>query len=112
MELWNGKAPNKNKKTNNSNNSNNSNYNNVKVSQPISQGQGQAQGQNYTDGTAINSLPTYDMTQSNSQQLPNYDAMYKQDTTPLVGAASPEGMMTLEPAAANSVLGGGAFGSW
>jgi len=47
------------------------------------------------------------------QQLPNYDAMYRQDTTPLVGAASPsmaEGFS--EPMAANSVLGGGSFGSW
>ena len=38
--------------------------------------------------------------------------MYRQDNTPLVGAASPgmsEGFG--EPMAANSVLGGGAFGS-
>jgi hypothetical protein len=109
MELWNGKSDNKNKKTKN---------NGVKVSQPISgqMSQVQSQSQSYTDGTAISSLPTYDTAQNqNSQQLPNYDAMYKQDTTPLVGASSPgmtEGMMPLEPAAANSVLGGGAFGSW
>jgi len=38
--------------------------------------------------------------------------MYRKDTTPLVGAATPgmsEGFS--EPMAANSVLGGGAFGS-
>ena len=69
---------------------------------------------NYTDGTAINSLPTYDVTQGNQntldpQQLPNYNAMYRQDTTPLVGAATPGGTTEgfSEPMAANSVLGGG-----
>lgn len=110
-ELWNGKQD---KKKNGKNGT-------VKVSQPIS---GQVTGQpmgGYTDGTAISSLPTYDMTQGNQntmapQQLPNYDAMYRQDTTPLVGAATPgglEGMAPFEPQAANSVLGGGgSWGSW
>ena len=70
-----------------------------------------------TDGTAISSLPTYDTSQetSQTQQLPNYDAMYRQDNTPLVGAASPgmsEGMTPFEPMAANAVLGGSSFGSW
>jgi len=72
----------------------------------------------YTDGTAISSLPTNDVTYGSqstgqSQQLPNYDSMYRQDTTPLVGAATPgmaEGFDN-GPMAANSVLGGGAFGS-
>lgn len=108
FELWDGKTDNKNK---------NANVNNVKVSQPIS---GQHREERYTDGTAISSLPTYDINQGNQstiapQQLPNYDAMYKQDPTPLVGAATPggsEGMSMIEPEAANSVLGGGAFGSW
>lgn len=109
-ELWNGKSDNKNKNGKNVNSNGN-----VKVSQPIS---GQPVG-GYTDGTAINSLPTYDVTQGNQdtiapQQLPNYDAMIRQDTTPLVGAASPG--VTSEgfdgPLAANSVLGGGSFGSW
>lgn len=110
-ELWNGKQDKKKKNGKNGN---------VKVSQPIS---GQVTGQqmsSYTDGTAISSLPTYDTTQGNQssmapQQLPNYDAMYRQDNTPLVGAASPggvEGMAPFEPLAANAVLGGSAFGSW
>jgi len=110
-ELWNGKEDNKKKNGKNGT---------VKVSQPIS---GQVTGQpmgGYTDGTAISSLPTYDATQGNQnslapQQLPNYDAMYKQDNTPLVGAATPggtEGMGLMEPMAANAVLGGGSFGSW
>ena len=113
MELWDGSSDKKKKNGKNGN---------VKVSQPIS-GQITSQqmmpSQNiYTDGTAINSLPTNDVTygsesNSNAQQLPNYNNMYKQDTTPLVGAATPEGMSEGfgEPMAANSVLGGGGFGS-
>ena len=67
---------------------------------------------NYTDGTAISSLPTNDSQQMPTQQLPNYDTMHRQDTTPLVGAASPGGSEGFgEPMAANSLLGGGAFGS-
>ena len=112
-ELWNGKQDNKKKNGKNSA---------VKVSQPISGQQmmsSQAMG-GYTDGTAISSLPSYDGTQGTQntmqpQQLPNYDAMYRQDNTPLVGAATPgvtENMGIMEPMAANSVLGGGSFGSW
>ena len=73
----------------------------------------------YTDGTAISSLPTNEVqygNESTGQQLPNYNAMYKQDTTPLVNAASPSGqaesMMSMEPMAANSVLGGSFGSSW
>ena len=112
MDLWNGTDSSKKK----------SKSGNVKVSQPISGQQqigGSITGQmmtpqtqpTYTDGTSINSLPTSSSTPT--QQMPNYDNMYQQQTTPLVGAASPgmEGF-TNEPMAANSVLGGGAFGSW
>ena len=114
MELWDGSYDKKKKNGKNGN---------VKVSQPIS---GQITSQqmmpsstNYTDGTAISSLPTNDVaygseSNSNAEQLPNYNNMYKQDTTPLVGAATPGGMSEGfgEPMAANSVLGGGgAFGS-
>jgi hypothetical protein len=102
-ELWNGKPENKNGKKGN-----------VKVSQPIS-GQ-QQMSQPMVDGTAISSLPTYNTTAlSQTQQLPNYDSMHRQDTTPLIGAATPgmsEGMASSDPLAANSVLGGGGFGSW
>lgn len=108
MELWNGKSDNK--KKNGMNGS-------VKISQPIS-GQGIITGQpmgGYTDGTAISSLPNYDANQP--QKLPNYDNMHRQDTTPLVGAATPgmsEGMTgMMEPMAANAVLGGsGGWSSW
>ena len=105
-ELWNGKIDNKKKNGKNGN---------VKVSQPISGQAGSMTGQamgGYTDGTAISSLPTYDTNNQNSmqpQQLPNYDSMYRQDTTPLVGAATPgvtsEGFSD-GPVAANSVIGG------
>jgi len=108
MELWDGPTDKKKKKGN------------VKVSQPISGQQQMMQppASTYNDGTAISALPTNDVTYGSqntgqTQQLPNYDAMYKQDTTPLVGAATPgmsEGFSN-EIVAANSVLGGGAFGS-
>jgi hypothetical protein len=106
-ELWEGKSDKKKKKGN------------VKVSQPISQN-GQPTNQSamnqamYNDGTSINSLPTSDMS-SSAQQMPNYNAMHSQDTTPMVGAASPgdqhEGFQL--PVAASDVLGGfGGFSSW
>ena len=114
VELWEGKSEKgQNKKTGV-----------VKVSQPIS-GQtsgnitGQAMNQSlYNDGTSINSLPTTDMAQTqqmSQQSLPNYNNMYRQDNTPLVGAATPGGQdmgLIQEPMAANSVLGSGSFGSW
>ena len=114
MDLWNGTDSSKKKNGKNGN---------VKVTQPISGQTGNITGQmmpqsqpTYTDGTSINSLPTSSSTatsSSSTQQMPNYDNMYRQDTTPLVGAATPgmEGFSN-EPMAANSVLGGGAFGSW
>jgi len=115
MELWDGRQD----KKKNSKNS-------VKVTQPIS---GQITGQQmmntsptqqalYTDGTAINSLPTNDViygseNTTQAQQLPNYNAMYQQDNTPLVGAASPVSTQeSFGPVAASEFLGGGSsFGS-
>lgn len=112
MELWDGK-PDKKKNVKGKNSA-------VKVSQPIS-GQminNAAMNQSlYTDGTDISSLPTNDAQYGNNatmqpQQLPNYNAMYKQENTPLVGAASPAQAENMEPMAANSVLGGGFGSSW
>lgn len=110
VELWNG--PSKDKKSKNGSKAN------VKVSQPIS-GQPMINSitpsTSFSDGTSINSLPTSSSVPTMSQQqLPNYNNMYRQDSTPLVGAATPGQDMGLiqEPMAANSVLGGGAFGSW
>ena len=79
---------------------------NVKVSQPISQGQSAiatAPMMNSPGTTAINSLPP--------MQQPDYNNMYQQDNTPLVGAASP-GMEGFSGGvmAANE-MGGSAFGS-
>jgi len=113
MELWDGKSDNRKKNGKNT----------VKVSQPIS---GQVTGQPmnnpamtqslYTDGTAISSLPTNDSSsQMQPQQLPNYDAMYKQNTTPLVGAATPgisQESFSGEPVPASDVLGGAFGSSW
>jgi hypothetical protein len=88
MELWDGPKDTKNGK--------NGKKGNVKVSQPISQNQA---AMNQSLGTtSINSLPTSQPT----QQMPDYNNMYQQDTTPLVGAATPgvEGFSN-EPAPAN-----------
>jgi hypothetical protein len=118
-ELWDGKPSNSGKNGKGKGNGN------VKVSQPIS-------GQNTGMSMAMNTMPTNQsaMNQSlyggttsisqlpsdsqSTQQLPNYNNMYQEDNTPLVGAATPGGMAEAfsEPMAANSVLGGGAFGSW
>jgi hypothetical protein len=111
-ELWEGKSNKKGKKGSGS----------VKVSQPISQQSNQSSSSTYNDGTSINSLPTSDMNSSavqqyamSPQQLPNYNAMHSQDTTPMVGAASPsdqEGFQQL-PVAASEMGGGfGGFSSW
>lgn len=105
-DLWNG--PKDDKKGQNK-------KGNVKVSQPISQNQmamnqslnstGMSSGMMGT--TSISSLPQ----NSPSQQLPDYNQMYQQDSTPLVGAATPGmGMESFEPMAANAGVGG-AFGS-
>ena len=106
VDLWEGNG---NKKKKNS-------KNNVKVSQPISgqpmmASQGQAQSQAlYAEGTSISSLPTNDS--QSSQQMPNYDSMYRQDTTPLVGAATPGGAQeSFGPVPASEFLGGSSFGS-
>ena len=81
---------------------------NVKVSQPISQNQtAMNQSLNSMGSTSISALPQSQPTMT--QQIPNYDQMYQQDSTPLVGAASP-GTESFEPMAANAG-GGGAFGS-
>jgi hypothetical protein len=96
-ELWEGKSNQKNKKNTN-----------VKVSQPISQGQQQQPQQQYQmtntssmGTTSISALPPV-------QSMPDYNQMYQTDNTPLVGAATP-GMESFEPMAANG--GGGAFAS-
>jgi hypothetical protein len=108
-ELWEGKSADDKKKKNKGKQGNGT----IKVSQPISQNPNQMSGQMimreaYTDGTAINSLPTANA----EQQLPDYNTMYKGPQTPLVNAATPgmEQMMS-GPMAANEALGGSFGGS-
>ena len=106
MELWDGPKDTKKKKKG---------QGNVKVSQPISQGQG-SQMMASPGTTAINSLPP--MQQAPQQQQPDFNNMYQQDNTPLVGAASPgmDGFQSGGVMAANDFGGssafGNAFGGW
>lgn len=102
MDLWDGKKDDKKKKKNSSGN--------VKVTQPISQPPSSAAVTQslYNDSTPINQLP-----QDSQQQMPDYNGMYRNDSNPLVGAATPggmEGYMNQGPVAANEALGG-SFGS-
>jgi hypothetical protein len=106
-ELWNGKTDKK--KTNGKQGGN------VKVSQPISgqlqQPQEQMSSQAPIDRsftTSIGSLPN----SADQEQLPNYNNMYQNNSTPLINAANPIQENFMEPMAANSVLGGNGFGSW
>jgi hypothetical protein len=122
VELWEGKTGQQTKK------GNNGKQGNVKVSQPISGQMGGGSGglnsqmssqsinqaainqSLYGGSTSISQLPTADMN-APTQQLPNYNNMYQNNTTPLIDAATP-GMENFEPMAANSVLGGGFGASW
>lgn len=98
IQLWEGPKDTKNNKKGNGN---------VKVTQPISQNQAaMTQSLNSIGTTSISNLPPAQPTMT--QQLPNYDQMYQQDSTPLVGAATP-GAESFEPMAANA--GGSSFGS-
>lgn len=105
IDLWEGKKDNKKKKGGSSGN--------VKVTQPISQqpsSAGAITQSLYTDSTPINQLPS----EQQQQQMPDYNAMYRNDSTSLVGASSPGGVegygQMNEPMAANEMVGG-AFGS-
>jgi hypothetical protein len=102
MELWEGPKDSKKKGK--------KGQGNVKVSQPISQGQSAVANipmMTSPGTTSISSLPS-------GQQQPqqDYNNMYQQDSTPLVGAASPgmEGFGGGGVMAANE-MGGGSFGS-
>jgi hypothetical protein len=98
MELWEGPADKKKGKKG---------QGNVKVSQPISQN---TMAVNQSLGTtSISSLPQ--QSQQMTQQMPDYNNMYQQDSTPMVGAASPDAE-SFAPMAANEGIGsmfGGAF---
>ena len=108
VELWNGKSE---------SNKKGARKGNVRVSQPISQGNGgqqqmpsqnqMAMNQSMSDSysTSISMLPT-------DSQIPDYSNMTKQQNTPLVNAAVP-GMgdpYANGPVAANEGFAGGMFG--
>jgi hypothetical protein len=120
IDLWEGrqeKKKNKKGKNSQSNSSSGQQQSNSMMPTSTQMGNAAITQSLYTNGTAISSLPN-DTTSSYSgdqQQMPNYNAMHAQQTTPLVGAASPsnnEGFGPMEPMAANAVLGGGSFGGW
>ena len=110
VELWEGKKDDDKKKKDGK-----KGKGNVKVSQPISQGQSAVVTQSlYTgssnmgassDGTSISQLPM-----TGTQQQPDYNSMYRNDHNPMVGAATP-GFEQPMIMAANEALGGSAFGS-
>jgi hypothetical protein len=102
LELWNGTPVKVNGKSNGS----------VKVSQPISQMPQMMQMPQMPQMQQTQSMGTTSISDLPQVQQPNYDAMYRQDTTPLVDAATPGLEGFGEPMAANSALGGGAFGTW
>ena len=115
FELWDGKSEEKKKGNNKGKGGQNNGNGNVKVSQPISQNQSMNtnnnnnynnnNNNNYNQGTtSINSLPPMQ-----TQQMPDYNNMYQNDPTPLIGAETP-GMESFGPMAANDMLGN-AFGS-
>jgi len=108
-ELWEGKKDDDKKKK--------KGKGNVKVTQPISQGQSAITQSLYTgntnmgassDGTSISQLPSIPSGQQ--QQQPDYNSMYRNDNNPMVGAATP-GFEQPMIMAANEALGGSAFGS-
>lgn len=106
MDLWDGNKDNKKKKKGTSSG-------NVKVTQPISQPpstSGAITQSLYSDSTPISQLPS----DQQQQQMPDYNAMFRNDSNPLIGAASPGGALeqyqNMGPVAANEALGG-AFGS-
>ena len=111
-DLWEGKSGDK---------KGSSKSGSVKVSQPISQGMNgvpnQSQNQSlYSDGTMLNQLPDPQSQQMQQQQLPNYNSMYKDQSTPLVNAASPSGsgggFDNFGIMAANEALGGSFGSTW
>jgi hypothetical protein len=110
VELWEGKSDDDKKKKDGK-----KGKGNVKLSQPISQGQSAVVTQSlYTgntnmgassDGTSISQLPMV-----GTQQQPDFNSMYRNDSNPMVGAATP-GFEQPMIMAANEALGGSAFGS-
>ena len=100
-ELWNGPQDTKKKGK--------KGQGNVKVSQPISQQQPQTAMNQSLNSMGSSSMGTTSISSLPQQSSPDFNSMYQNDNTPLVGAASP-GMEGFDngPMAAND---GGAFAS-
>lgn len=105
MELWEGKQDAKGK------NNKNKGKGNVKVSQPISQNQMAMNQSLNAQTTSLSQLPAPQMMTTQAPTT-DYNNMYQQDSTPLVGASSPTTSMyeSFVPMAANEALGGSGFG--
>ena len=101
----------KKKKPKTNNNNNNNNNNNQQSQQQNGGGYNNNSNEN---STSISQLPSVPPPQSLAQQSnPDFNAMFAQQTTPLVNASSPGGQSyeNFGPMAANEALGGGFGGS-
>jgi hypothetical protein len=132
-ELWDGKMSTSSQNKNQTN-SKQVNNKNIRVTQPIANNNVNAMNnmnnnaqmmslqntQMYNDGTAINQLPNYSQSNSmmqqgassggnNVQQLPDYNSMYQLDSTPLIGAASPNGGVVPASEVLGGMFGGSSF---
>jgi hypothetical protein len=97
---------------------------NVRVSQPISNSMGsiqsqqtyqpqpQQQQQSYSDTSLINSLPNINSQYNSKQEEPNFNAMYQNNPTPLIGAMVPPSNDANQIMAANELLGSQGSGLW
>lgn len=82
---------------------------NVKVSQPISQNQMAINQSLNSQTTSLSQLPPPQLV--SNQPPTDYNNMYQQDSTPLVGASTPTSSYEgFGPMAANEALGGSGFG--
>lgn len=99
VNLWNGESQDQNQKGKKKRGGN------VRVSQPISQGQqAQTQAINSLGTTSISSLPPV-------QQMPDYNSMHQQESPSSSSGNMGMAMESFEPMAANAMGGGSAFGS-
>jgi hypothetical protein len=88
----------------------------VRVSQPISNSnvsiQSQPQQQSYSDTSLINNLPNTTTQYTPQQEEPNFNAMYQNNPTQLIGANSPSYGDSSQIMAANELLGSQGSGLW
>lgn len=95
----------------------NAGKNNVKVSQPLAGIHAPSQADSLDTMQLLPNNPGVTMQVPNTtniepQQSPDFNLMYQNQETPMPGAASPGGMESFEPMAANGAIGGHAFSNW